>query len=195
MSRFIPYLCLSLSLLLAGCVTTYNVATDYDDKYDFEDKKTYALIAPEGVKIAHNELVKERIEMTLRRQLKSHGLIEVDKENAGIWISYFGSNERQTDINSYEQYNGFYGYNRCYRCVYTVPMTTTSVQTVNYIEGTLMIDFIDPTTKKLKWRGSTSSRATTSKAAEMTLEDRDENVNGAVAAILAEYPAFNEFQE
>ncbi|MBV1915824.1 MAG: DUF4136 domain-containing protein [Pseudomonadales bacterium] len=192
MSRLMSYLCLSLSIFLAGCVTTYKVATDYDEKFDFKDKHTYALMAPENVKIAHNDLVKERIEMALHSQLKANGLTQVDKESADIWISYFGSNERQTDINSYEQYNGFYGYNRCYRCVYTAPMTTTSVQTVNYVEGTLMVDFIDPATKKLKWRGSTSSRATTSKAAEMTLEERDENVNAAVSAILAEYPAFQE---
>ena len=192
MSRLMLYVCLSLSVLMTGCVTTYKVATDYDDQFDFENKKTYTLMAPEGVKIAHNALVKERIEMALHTQLKAHGLTEVDKESADIWISYFGSNERQTDINSYEQYNGFYGYNRCYRCVYTAIPTTTTVQTVNYVEGTLMIDFIDPATKKLKWRGSTSSRATTSSAAEMTLEDRDENVNGAVEAILAEYPAFQE---
>lgn len=188
MGAFLKIFSLFAILSLSACATGYKVATDYDDTFKFDDKKTYALIQPQDIETARNDLLKNRIETALKRELAAKGLSETKKESADIWVSYFATTESQQDIRTYQRYNHFYGYARCYRCVYPAPVMTTDVQVVNYTEGTLMIDVINPKNSQLKWRGSTRSRTTTSHADSMTVEERTEKVNAAVSAIMAEYP-------
>ncbi|MDY6944004.1 MAG: DUF4136 domain-containing protein [Pseudomonadota bacterium] len=183
------FVLVGILLGLNACATRYPVATDYDDRFAFSGKTSFALVAPEDIQTAENDLVKSRIEKALRQQLQAQGFQETDREQADIWISYFATTEKQQDILTYDRYNTYYGYTRCYRCYYpAAPMWTTDVEVVNYTAGTLIIDVIDPASNTLKWRGSTTSRVTTSRAEKMTVEERTERVNQAVAAILANYP-------
>lgn len=181
-------LVLGLALILSACATSFKVATDYDEKFDFNNKQTYALIYPKDIQTTRNDLIKNRIEKALRNELKQKGFSETDKNQASIWISYFTTTEKQQDIRTYQNYNHFYGYARCYRCVYPAPVMTTDVHVVNYTEGTLIIDVINPENNQLKWRGTTKSRITTSQADSLTVDERTEKVNAAVGAIMLEYP-------
>lgn len=176
------------ALLITACTTGFRVNTDFDDQFNFTGKTRYALIMPESIQTTRNDLLKNRIENGLRYQLGLKGFQEVDKANADIWISYFATTEKQQDIRTYQNYNSFYGYARCYRCYYPAPITTTEVQVVNYTEASLFIDVIDPASNTLKWRGSTSSKVTTSAADNMSVSERTEKVNQAISAILKEYP-------
>lgn len=173
--------------LIASCATHYSVATDYDEGYPFGGKTTYTLITPDSIKTTRNDLLRDRIETALHEQLQQRGFQQAEKNQAGLWISYFATAERQQDIRTYQRYNSFYGYARCYRCYYPVA-PTTEVQVVDYTEATLIVDVIDPASNTLKWRGSTSSKVTTSWADNMTVTERTEQVNQAIAAILKRYP-------
>lgn len=175
-------------LLLNACASGFRVSTDYDDQYNFKANTTYALITPESIQTARNDLLKNRIENALRQELAHKGFKEVDKASAAIWISYFATSEKQQDIHTYQRYNSFYGYARCYRCFYPVPVTTTDVHVVNYTEASLIIDMVDPVSNTLKWRGSTTSKVTTAAADNMTVAERTAQINGAVSAILEQYP-------
>ena len=189
MERLTALVCLSFSLLLSGCATYLNVATDYDDQFQFSGQSSYALIIPKDISNVRNDLLKNRIERALRNELQKKGLTETDKDNADIWVSYFATNEKQQDIRTYHSYNMFYGYSRCYRCIGPSPVFfDTEIDIENYTEGTLMIDIISPKDNKLKWRGTTRSRMTTSAADSLSVEERTAKVNGAVAAILGKYP-------
>ena len=119
--------------------------------------------------------------------MQQRGWQKVERGKAALWISYFATSERQQDVRTYQRYNSFYGYARCYRCYYPVA-ATTEVQVVDYTEATLMVDVIDPASNTLKWRGSTSNKVTTSWADSMTVAERTERVNQAIAAILRQYP-------
>lgn len=176
------------ALFLNGCATHYPVSTDYDEQFSFQGKNTYALITPEAIKTTRNDLLRNRIEAALQQQLANRGFTQVKKEDAAIWISYFATTEKQRDIRTYQSYNTYYGYARCYRCVYPAFPATTDIQVINYTEASLLIDVIDPASNTLKWRGSTSSKVTTAVADNMSVEERTERVNQAVAAILEHYP-------
>lgn len=180
--------CIVCAVSLASCATHYSVSTDYDEQYAFAGKTTYALMTPESIKTARNDLLRNRIESAIHQQLAARGFQQVEKADASIWISYFATAEKQQDIRTYQTYNSYYGYARCYRCIYPVVPATTEVQVINYTEATLMLDFIDPTTNTLKWRGATSSKVTTATADSMSVAERTEKVNQAVAAILQKYP-------
>ncbi len=181
-------LIIASTLSLAACATHFQVATDYDDQYDFQGKTRYALITPEAIKTTRNDLLRNRIENALHQQLAERGFQQVDKDQASLWISYFATSEQQQDIRTYQRYNTFYGYASCYRCLYPAMPTTTDIQVIDYTEATLMLDIIDPATNTLKWRGSTSSKVTTSVADQMTVAERKAQVNQAVAAILQRFP-------
>ncbi|RLU00717.1 DUF4136 domain-containing protein [Ketobacter sp.] len=181
-------LSLAGALSLAACATHYSVSTDYDDQYGFAGKTRYALITPEAIQTTRNDLLRNRIESALHQQLAARGFQRTDKAQADIWISYFATAEQQQDIRTYQSYNTYYGYARCYRCLYPAMPVTTDVQVIHYTEATLMIDIIDPSSNTLKWRGATSSKVTTSQADSMTVAERTEKVNQAIAAILERYP-------
>ncbi len=184
------FLCLPLlviALCCSGCATSLQVSTDYDEQYTFAGKQHFALTEPQNLKTARDDITKDRITKALREQLKARGFVETEKENADIWISFFATNEKQTDYRSYTSYNAFYGYGGCYRCFYA-PVGVSNTYSVEYTKGSLLVDVIDPATNKLKWRGSTSSKITTSEADNMSVEERTAMVNAAVAAILAKYP-------
>lgn len=177
-----------ICLLLTACASQFPVATDFDEQYSFASKTRYAIIVPEDIKTTRNDLLRNRIENALRTELGNRGLQEVEKDQAELWVSYFATSEKQQDIRTWNNYNAYYGYARCYSCYYPVPMTTTEVQVVDYIESSLMVDFIDPASNTLKWRGSTRNKVTTSTADSMTVSERTELVNQAVSAILAQFP-------
>lgn len=179
---------IALLWILAGCSTTHSVSTDFDDRYDFTGKKNYALITPQAFSANNNDLLQKRIENALNTQLQSKGFIATNKDSADIWISYFATTEQQQDIRTYQRYNHFYGYARCFRCAPIPIASTTSVQVVKYTEGTLMIDIIDPQSNTLKWRGATSSRLTAAQANNLSATERTAQVNAAVNAILQKYP-------
>ncbi len=174
--------------LLAACATRYPVALDYDQQYAFTGKTTYALIQPEGIETVRNDLVRNRIETALQQQLAAQGLTPAEKDQAELWISYFATSERTQDIHAYNRYNSFFGYAHCYQCLYPMPLASTELTVVDYTEATLIIDIIDPASNTLKWRGSTTSKVTTSYADSLTVAERTERVNQAVAAILSRFP-------
>lgn len=53
-----------------------------------------------------------------------------------------------------------------------------------YEEGSLILDFVDPKTKNLIWRGSGKAQVDSA----MTPESRDKLINEAVAKILKNFP-------
>jgi hypothetical protein len=53
-----------------------------------------------------------------------------------------------------------------------------------YKEGTLLIDIIDATSKKVVWQASALAEVEPG----MTPEERDKRINGVVQAMLAHFP-------
>ena len=178
---------LVITLICTGCATGYQVSTDYDEHYAFAGKQTFALAVPQNLKTTRDDITKDRITKALREQLKAKGFAETTKEQADIWISFFATSEKQLDYHSYTSYNAFYGYGGCYRCFYA-PVGMSNTYSVEYTKGSLLVDVIDPATNKLKWRGSTSNKITTTEADSMSVEERTAMVNAAVTAILEKYP-------
>ena len=94
-------------------------------------------------------------------------------------VSFFVTSQSKTDIRTY---NDGFSYRRCWSISCNTMATTVDVR--NYEEGTLFIDFIDPTTRQLQWRGMVSKRL----SSKRTSAERDKLIRESVEAVLATFP-------
>ena len=89
----------------------------------------------------NSELVRKQINDDIARGLTAKGLMEVPSGPADLNVRYTFGSARKTEIEAYPA--GWYGWG-------------TRLVRVPYAEGTLVIDFRDPTTRSLVWRGISS---------------------------------------
>jgi hypothetical protein len=100
------------------------------------------------------------IEDEVEKRLMADGLT---KASAGatpdVWVTYHGSvmDDVQLQSDSFGYGFGGYGMGRwgMYGAAAAGPVSTTT-RVVNYKKGTLVVDIVDPMTKALVWRGSTT---------------------------------------
>jgi hypothetical protein len=137
-------------LVLLACifatVSTHaqKVTMESDRSADFSRYKTFAIRAGElnGKNAALNsELVRKQINDDIARGLTAKGLSEVTSGPADLNIRYTLGSARRTQVEAYPA--GWYGWG-------------TRYVRVPYAEGTLVIDFRDPTTRSLVWRSIAS---------------------------------------
>lgn len=184
---------LVLGAALLSCATSYDVSIDFDENFDFDTFQTFAVVTPADIDTMVDDLAQARVESAIKEQFELRGYEAVAPDQADLLISYFGTTEEGTDIQTYNSYNDYYHYARCYRCggaIVPVRSTipTTETRTVEYTEGMLMVDLIEPGTETLKWRGQTIARFGAREATTMTPLEREEVVSEAVASILENFP-------
>ena len=133
-------------LLAAGC-SSVSVSNDFDSKVDFSSLHTYSWVeVPQSTsenvqrELATNSLIEGRVKKAVNRQLAAKGLRETTQD-PDFLIAFHTGVQDKTDIQSWGYGYGYWG------------MRGGGVSTINYQEGTLILDFIDPKTKNLIWRG------------------------------------------
>ena len=128
----------------AASARAQKVTMESDRAADFSKYKTFAIRAGElNSKNAalNSELVRKQINDDIVRGLAAKGLTEVTSGPSDLNIRYTLGSSRQTRVEAYPA--GWYGWG-------------TRYVRVPYAEGTLVIDFRDPTTRSLVWRSIAS---------------------------------------
>jgi hypothetical protein len=110
----------------------------------------------------------------LRQSLLARGFVE-DRKNPDFNVAFYAAARERLNINDWG-----YGYDCCYGYGYGPYIT-------EYTEGTVLIDLVDPKTKKLVWRGS--GVATVSDNPRKYLRDLSRIVPKIVDRLPAGYPA------
>jgi len=165
-------------IFLAGC-STISVNQDYDQAYDFSKLKTYGFI-PITEEAGIDQLNATRLGDAIKNELNTKGYT-LD-ENADFGIALFFTKDTKTSIQS----TGYgYGYGYGYRGYGGMGGSTYVTQ---YDQGTLVIDFVDMAKQELVWRGVGTGALSNSPS----VEERTENINNAVAQILAQFPPTKE---
>jgi Domain of unknown function (DUF4136) len=134
---------LILILLAAHGAFAQKVTVEFDKAAAFSDYKTFAI--RDGQLNSKNPslnspLVKKQIEADIEHDLTAKGLTRVTGP-ADLNVRYTFGSARKTEVETYPA--GWYGMG-------------TRVVRVPYAEGTLVIDFRDPTTRSLVWRAIAS---------------------------------------
>jgi hypothetical protein len=168
---FAAYLVLGLS----SC-STMSVSNDYDSNVDFTALKTWSWY-PEAEGSDANGVVSltaSRIRGALESDLAARGYPRVERD--GQFLVAFHTVMRQKIEANSAPYG--YGWRRGYMGVADAPDIMT------YDEGSLLVDFIDPKSKSMIWRGTATSVVDPGSSAE----EREGLIKEAVARILAQFP-------
>lgn len=160
-------LVLSVCLVLAAC-STMRANTDYDPTYDFSKAKTYNWI-PNPQIAQEDELFDKQFRRTMDEKLAAKGY-SVNESNPDFLIAYHGNVQSKVDVTNWGyRYPGWYG----------------GVEVYQYEEGTLIVDFVDSTSKDLIYRGTLTAEMDRRSA---DFERRQKRINEAVEKILKNFP-------
>ncbi len=141
---------------------------------------TYSFLARDtlrGYNPLANDLTSNRIELAVEKIFSARGYpYQAKAADADIVVSYFVLGVDKQYLVNYNR-----GVSPCALC----PMPETSQSAVQkYERGTLIIDLLDPKTKRSIWRGSLGKMI----AADQSPTERNKSIREATQAILAEYP-------
>jgi hypothetical protein len=177
-------------ILMTGCATKseIDVSTDYS-MANFDQFTSYQWL-PEGESKGHkpeNNLITDRITGSINENLSSKGYHQADTK-PDVFVDFSVTTAAKVNIDNNQTYEGYapgFTWSRGYGAQATqskVGVMETSI--VEYTEGSLMIDIIDPNNMQIIWRG-----IGTNKLPEQY--DRDlasKLINKAVMATLENYP-------
>jgi hypothetical protein len=165
-----------LMVFATSCSSVYDVQFDYDTKADFSNLKKYEwLPIPETVET--DKLTIMRIKYAVDTQLGAKGLRKTSNNPDFHIATHVGSKDKVRVTNwgygyaPYGRYGAGYG-------------GSGGVDVHQYEEGSLILDFVDPKSKNLIWRGSVKAQIDSA----TTPKSRDNLINEAVTKILKNFP-------
>lgn len=159
-------------MLMGACSPSVNVSMDYDKQVDFTKFKTYAY-SNESQSVPLDDLNKRRLFTYVDEQMAAKGFTKSENSFDLLVDLQITAQQRQE---AYTNSTGGYGYR------WGGGMSTTTVQT--YVDGTLIISFVEPNKKELVWQG----RGTRELDKDATADKREKNIHDLVVQILAKYP-------
>ena len=168
-------------LFIASSCVSVKVTTDYDQKADFNNYKTFAFYKKGIDKVDLSDLDKRRILKAVEKELEAKGMTKSD--NPDVLVNIFTKSREKIDMYNNVRgwypsyYGGFgpYGYGFGYGAYNNISTST---------EGTLFIDLIDAQKKELAWQGMGTGYLVTSK----NVTKKVERINEFVSEIMTKYP-------
>jgi hypothetical protein len=173
--KAINLLTVFLLLVFASC-SSVKVYSDFDNKVDFTQYRTYAFHKNGIDKVEISQLDKKRILNAIDRELVNKAMIK--SNNPDLLINIFTKEREKIDVNQFNMGWGYgwgWGWNPYLwggRNTYATSST----------EGTLYIDLIDARTNELIWQGEGVGYLTENR------REKEKRINEFVAKILEQFP-------
>ncbi len=173
--KAIKYLPILLLLVISSC-SSVRVASDFDNRTDFSQYKTYAFHKDGIDKVEISDLDKRRILRAIDDQMTAKGFTKSDTPD--MLVNIFTKSSEQVNVSQFNAGYGWgyggWGYGWGWGPSYSTVSTTT--------EGTLYIDLIDARKKELIWQGIGTGVLTKDR------ERKEERINEFVSKILMQFP-------
>ena len=185
MLQFRQLLLLLCIASVAGC-SPIKISTDYDPAVVFSDLRTYDWI-PDVLKNppVQNSILDSRIRFAVERQLAAQGYKKASPETADFHLAYHLTTEEIRSVQTDYYDSGYYGGGRRgRRGVGYGGVSRAETYVTSYEEGTLVLDLVDPETKKLVWRGIAQGEIDQFGSPEA----RQEQIDKAVGLMLEKFP-------
>ena len=178
--------CIFILLLFAGCAQV-QTGSEIDAEADFSALRTYGWLdnldkPVEDVRL-NDPRVRDTVRTAVEQSLASKGYEQVDRAQADFLVTWFGAIEKKIKKENIDHFYAPYGYGTLYRD--PALNTETPRKILEYEEGTIIIDIVDPQTRKVIWRGSGSGRIAEDQPEQTALR----NLNRSIIKILAPFPA------
>ncbi len=186
MMRFSKLLPLAILFIATSCVSV-KVASNYDEKTNFGDYKTFAFYKKGIDKVDISDLDKRRILKAIEKELEAKGLTK--SQNPDVLVNIFTKSRKKIDVYNNNRYLGWYPwyYSRfaLRGGAWGLGFGPNAYQNVSKsTEGTLFIDLIDANKKELAWQGVGTGALRSSR----NIEKKEERINEFVTEIMANYP-------
>ena len=173
---------LALLAFLFSC-SPVKVVTDQDKTVDFSQYKTYSFLGWQNDSDQiMSEFDKKRMHEAFLSEFTARGL-EFVKEGGDMAVSLFIVVDQKTSVTAYTDYygSGGYGYRR-YGGGWGYGYSTTTYSESDYLQGTLVMDVFDTTSKDQVWQGVATSTVTEDPS------KRETSIPKKVAALMKEFP-------
>ena len=176
------FLFIATVLAVASC-SSVKVVADMDKTVDFSQYETYSFLGwqDDSDKIL-NDFDKKRIRDAFISEFEARGMKPV-KENGDMDVSLFIVVDQKTSTTAYTNYygSGYGGYNR-YRGGWGYGHSTTTYSESDYLEGTLVMDVFDGTSKDQVWQGIATSTITENP------DKREKTIPNKINALMKKFP-------
>ncbi|MDQ6470604.1 DUF4136 domain-containing protein [Flavobacterium sp. LHD-80] len=170
--------------LFYSCSPTVNVTTDYDHAVNFKEYKTFSLYDLKAQQGQINQLNADRITKAIRSEMISKGFIET-ASNPDLKVNAVTILKNKTQVTANSDFYGYGGMYRPYGYWGGGAMmggATTSFNTYDYVDGSLIIDIVSTKTQKLLWQGIGNSQI------DSRPDNPEEFIADSIKKILAGFP-------
>jgi hypothetical protein len=168
-------------LLLAACSSPLKVTSDHDSSVDFSQYKTFAMYKLTDKSGAVSQLNQNRIIEAVRKQMLAKGFTE-NESNPDVLVNVVTYLKEKQQVTANTNYYGYGGYYRPYAWGGGMASGTTTYNTYDYHDGTLMVDVIDAAKKQLVWQGVGN------KEIDKPNKNPDKKISEAITKIMASFP-------
>ena len=170
-----------LMLTVAVGCSSVRVSYDVDRETNFNRYKTYGY-SEDAKKLKGGELYAARVVRAVDAEMAKRGFTQ--SSTPDVLIDLHAKVEDKKQAVATTNYNTMgMGY-RPWRYGYGPGFSTTQIQYIDFLEGTLFINMVDSERQHIVWQG----RGTKQIDEDATPEIRDKNVNQVVAAIFEKFP-------
>jgi hypothetical protein len=191
------FFALITALALGACSSSSLTVSTNHAAIDFSGFKTYAWLHAEVTEEngKSSDIIDGKVKAFVNADLESKNFTKVAKDSADFHVNYNITTQEKTDIKTYNSYGGYYPGYRSYGAYgpgrnyvyYDSRMAMPPIQEAvitEYVQGTLIIDVIDPTSNKLVWRGTAGKHLDEASS----VEEREQVMAEVIGKLLAQYP-------
>jgi len=173
-------LLIATAIIVWSCAPTLKVNSDYDKDVNFSTYKKFALYNPENINQAISELNRARVVTAIKSEMVKRGFVE-DSTSPDLLVNAVAIFEDRQSMSSTSTGGGYYG-GRYGAYGWGGGSSHTTYDVRNYKDGSLVIDVIEASTKKLVWQG------TGNKEIDGPVKNPDVNIPKAVGLIMTSFP-------
>jgi stage V sporulation protein SpoVS len=168
-------------MIFISCGTTVKVSNDYDKAVDFSGYKTFGVYDVKA-KNQVSSLNADRITNSIKAEMIAKGFTE--SATPDLMVNPVTIMKDKVSVSSNTNYYGYGGMYRPYG-YWGGGMGvsgSTTYNTYNYKDGSLIIDIVDAKTQKMVWQGTGNAEI------DKAPKDPDKFISDAVKKILAPFP-------
>jgi hypothetical protein len=160
------YLCAlaaTAAVLISACANAPTIHHETNPASTFSSYKTFGFLSPLATdKFPYESLLTQHLKDATRQAMESKGYV-FSANAPDLLLNFYVNIQDKQDVRTtpgsavyagYGYPGGYYGYRRGYYRV----VDTTTVETVNYKQGTLTIDLVDAKQKVLAWTAIAEGR-------------------------------------
>ncbi|MBV7529735.1 DUF4136 domain-containing protein [Chitinophaga sp. sic0106] len=175
-------------LAMAACGPTLKVTHDVNSQANFTNYKTFAVYNPGtrgNARASVSELNRNRVDQGIIAAMTAKGYTQADTSTADLLVNPITVAKQGQSVTANTDYYGYGGFYRPYGYWgggMGMASSNTTYNVDKYIDGSLIIDVVDRSDRKLLWQGVGNSQI------DGPIKDPDTKIPEAVSKIMESFP-------